>query len=137
MLMGSRDRNLLPIGIRLTMNPQGGMSMTADYINLLEGKTVATANLEQEDDSTRRYVAVLTFTDGSRITFEGDIDFGMVYSLSVAAPATKTEDKLPDEQRFVQMIQHMQKPTTDMNVARHEVLVMLMVLYRMARQVRQ
>ena len=75
MLMGSRDRNLLPIGIRLTMNPQGGMSMTTD--------------------------------------------------------------KLPDEQRFLQMIQYMQKPTTDMNIARHEILVMLMVLYRMAKKAQQ
>lgn len=107
--------------------------MTTDYINLLEGKTVATANLELEDDSTRRYVAVLTFTDGSRITFEGDIDFGTVYSLSVAASVAKTDDKLPDEQRFVQMIQHLQKPTTDMNIARHEILVMLLVLYRIAK----
>jgi hypothetical protein len=48
-----------------------------------------------------------------------------------------TTDKLPDEQRFLQTIQFLQKPTTDMNVARHEILVMLMVLYRMARQARQ
>jgi hypothetical protein len=75
MLMGSRDRNLLPIGMCLTVNPSRGDS-------------------------------------------------------------SMTTDKLPDEQRFLQMIQHLQKPDTDMNIARHEILVMLMVLYRMARGAR-
>lgn len=50
-----------------------------DYLNDLNGKTVATACLEHEEGSTRRWAAVLTFTDGSRVTFMADIDFGVHY----------------------------------------------------------
>lgn len=50
-----------------------------DYLNDLNGKTVATACLEPEEGNPRRWVAVLTFTDGSRVTFMADIDCGVHY----------------------------------------------------------
>jgi hypothetical protein len=55
-------------------------------LNALRGKTVATADLELEEDSSRRYIAVLTFTDGSWVTFEGDIDQGVEYSTCIVGP---------------------------------------------------
>lgn len=54
-----------------------------DYLNDLNGKTVATASLEPEEGNPRRWVAVLTFTDGSRITFMADIDCGVHYVATI------------------------------------------------------
>lgn len=58
--------------------------MTTDFLNELHGKTVATADLELEEGSKRRYVAVLTFTDNSRVTFMADVDFGVQYVATLA-----------------------------------------------------
>lgn len=84
MLKGGRDHTCRLSAYVHQMNPQGGNGMTTDYLNELHGKTVATANLEPEEGSKHRWVAVLTFTDGSRVTFMADIDRGVEYVATLA-----------------------------------------------------